>query len=320
LISLSAVDALLAGTEMKTQAKVVVVGSINTDMVVRAPKLPAPGETVLGGKLFIMAGGKGANQAVAAARLGAITSFVARVGTDSFGDKAMQGLLAEGINISHVCRDPETPSGVALIGVDETRGENSILVAPGANARLSLENITAAADLILSADVLVCQLEVPLDSVTEALRIARTGGVITILNPAPARALTSETLELVSILTPNETEAEEISGLTGASAEQCGKALLQRVGRAVIVTLGANGAMVVTKTGVSQIAGRPVDRVVDTTAAGDCFTAALAVALGEGESLATAAEFANAAAALSVSRAGAQPSLPRRGEMLLDGF
>lgn len=295
--------------------QIVVVGSCNTDMVARAPKLPRPGETVLGGPFVMAAGGKGANQAVAAARLGGDVTFIARVGADLFGEQALRGFEADGIHTEYIVRDPDAPSGVALIGVDEATGENSIIVAPGANARLSVDNIEAAAGVISEADILVCQLEVPLEAVHRALRIAREAGVRTILNPAPARPLPTELLEMVSILTPNETEAAQLASVRTDQPELAARTLNRVYGCLVIVTLGPAGALVVD-SGSEYVAPAPaVDNVVDTTAAGDCFTGALAVALGEGMGLAAAAGFACRVAAMSVTRAGAQPSLPYRHEI-----
>ncbi len=300
---------------MPRPPRLVVVGSSNTDMIVRAPRLPRPGETVLGGQFAQAPGGKGANQAVAAARLGAQVTFIARVGTDSLGDRAAAGFDAEGIDTTSIIRDPDAPSGVALIGVDETTGENAISVAPGANARLSVADIEAARAPLQSADIVLCQLETPLPTVQAALALARAAHVPTLLNPAPAQALSQEMLALVSFLTPNETEAAILSGRdTPADAAQ---ALLAQGAGAVVVTLGGQGALLATGRGETQIIpGRSVSHVVDTTAAGDCFTAALAVALAEGEALPQAAAFAHAAAALSVTQAGAQPSLPSRADVM----
>lgn len=300
---------------MAKKPKIVVVGSSNTDMVARAPKLPGPGETVLGGAFVMAAGGKGANQAVAAARLGGDVTFIARVGADLFGEQAVQGFEADGIRTDYIVRDPDAPSGVALIGVDETTGENSIIVAPGANARLSIEDIEAAAGAIREADVLVCQLEVPLDAVHHSLKIASTAGVRTILNPAPAQPLPRDLLSMISILTPNETEAAQLAGVSGGQPALAAKTLLRAGIETVIVTLGPEGALVVDSHCEIQVPAPAVERAADTTAAGDCFTGALAVALGEGMPVPNAAEFACRAAAISVTRAGAQPSLPYRGEL-----
>lgn len=299
---------------MPRRPRIVVVGSSNTDMIVRAPRLPRPGETVLGGQFAQAPGGKGANQAVAAARLGAHVTFIARVGTDIFGASAVAGFDDEGIDTSRIIRDPDTPSGVALIGVDEATGENAISVAPGANARLSVADIEAARETIQNADMVICQLEIPLATVQAALTLARAARVPAILNPAPAQALPREMLALASFLTPNETEAALLSDLDNPA--DSAQALLKQGAGAVIVTLGGQGAQLAATSGETQIIrGRAIAHVVDTTAAGDCFTAALGVALAEGEALPQAVAFAHAAAALSVTRAGAQPSLPSRAEV-----
>ncbi len=291
--------------------RVVVVGSANTDMVTRVPRLPVPGETLLGGAFAIAPGGKGANQAVAAARLGAVVTFVGCVGTDSFGDLLVLNLENEGISTEYVTRDPDAATGVALITVDEEFGENTIVVAPGANAKLSPPLIDLAAAAIRSADVLLCQLEIPMETVHAALQMARSAGVLTILNPAPAQFLSDELLSLVSVLTPNQTEAAQ---MLNADFDPSAAAihLRQRGAGNVVVTLGAAGARVVSASGNSSVPAFTPAEVVDTTAAGDCFTGALAVALGEGQTLEQAVHFANAAASLSVESQGAQPSLPNR--------
>jgi ribokinase len=297
------------------RARVVVVGSANTDMVARVARLPLPGETVLGGDFATAPGGKGANQAVAAARLGAVVTLVACVGADALGDAAVLGFEAEGIDTQYVVRDPEAPTGVALITVDAATGENSIVVASGANAKLSVGLIQMAAGAIRDADVVVCQLESPLATVQAALQLARDAGKITILNPAPAQALSDELLALVSVLTPNETEAALLAGNASATPEEAAAILLARGVGQLVVTLGADGVLLASEAETTRLPAHAVSSVVDTTAAGDCFTGALAVALGEGMSLRSAVAFANAAASLSVEKAGAQPSLPNRYEV-----
>jgi ribokinase len=302
---------------MPAKPRIVVVGSSNTDMVARAPSLPKPGQTVLGTSFEMAAGGKGANQAVAAARLGGDVTFIARVGADLFGDQAVMGFEKDGIDTRYIVRDPDTPSGIALIGVDETTGENSIIVAPGANANLSIADIEAAADAIASADILVCQLEVPLETVQAALRLARSAGARTILNPAPALPLPPEILTFVSILTPNEAEAAQLAGVSKDQPDEAAQNLLSMEVGTVIITLGAEGALVADPEGQRHLPA-PQASAVDTTAAGDCFNGALAVALGEGLSIWEAAAFACNAASISVTRAGAQPSLPYRRELSSD--
>ncbi|GAB4567674.1 MAG: ribokinase [Anaerolineae bacterium] len=296
-----------------SQGRVVVVGSSNTDMIVQADRLPRPGETVLGGDLVMAAGGKGANQAVAAARLGAQVAFVARVGNDMFGAEAIERFRREGLDVSHVVRDPEAPSGVALIVV-EPGGQNIIAVAPGANARLSPDDVAAAREVFVGAGVVLLQLEVPVETVLAAAQAGRQAGARVILNPAPAPSgpLPDEIWASVDIVTPNETEA---AALTGADApEDAARALLARGVGIVIVTLGAEGALVATRDGMQRMPGFPV-QAVDATAAGDAFNGALAVALARGDDLDVAVRYAHAVAAISVTRLGAQPSLPTAAEV-----
>ncbi len=296
--------------------RIVVVGSSNTDMIIQLDRIPRPGETVLGGRFTTAAGGKGANQAVAAARAGGGVSFVARLGRDVFGDQALAGFRSAGICVDRIGRDPAAPSGVALIFVARD-GENSIAVASGANGRLSPADVRKAAPAIRGAAVMLLQLETPLPAVAEAARLAAKAGVRVILNPAPARPLPDALLGRVSVLTPNETEAELLTGVkvnNPAAAARAAASLLGRGVKTVIVTLGARGALVATPDILQLVPGFKV-KAVDTTAAGDIFNGALAVAMGEGRPLIEAARFANAAAALSVTRLGAQPSAPRRAEI-----
>lgn len=277
--------------------EVVVVGSSNTDMVVHAAHLPKPGETILGGEFRTVAGGKGANQAVAAARLGAKVTLIARIGRDDLGDR-------------------EARSGVALITVADD-GENSITVAPGANASMKPVHVRRAHRAFSGCGPLLVQLETPIDTVTAAVELARRSGMPVILNPAPAQRLPESLLRKVSILTPNETEAELLTGIRvadDASAAQAAEALRASGIATVIITMGARGAFVVAADGARLVPGFKV-KTLDTTAAGDVFNAALATALAEGKLLQDAVIFANAAAALSVTRAGAQPSAPRRAEV-----
>ncbi|MGO9201244.1 MAG: ribokinase [Limisphaerales bacterium] len=296
--------------------RTLVVGSSNTDMIIKTDRIPRPGETILGGEFVTAAGGKGANQAVAAARAGGDVTFVARVGQDIFGDKALAGFIQEGIHVEHVQRDPAAPSGVALIFVAKD-GENSIAVAGGANLRLSQADVKQAAPAIAAASTVLMQLETPLETVRAAAQIAARTGVAVILNPAPARVLPDELLKLVSVLTPNETEAELLAGIAvtdEAMAALAAEKLRARGVETVILTLGARGAFVATASIRQLVPGFPVE-AVDTTAAGDVFNGALAVALGEGKPLLQAVRFANAAAAISVTRLGAQPSAPSRKEI-----
>lgn len=295
---------------------IVVLGSSNTDMVVQLDHLPAPGETVLGGEFAILAGGKGANQAVAAARAGAEVAFLGKVGEDAFGRQALEQLSADGIDISGVDRTSAASSGVALICVSR-EGENSIAVAPGANAQITVEDVRHHAKRIQKADLFLVQLETPLEAVAEAVNLAAAKGVRIILNPAPARSLPDDLLSKLDIITPNEGEAEVLTGITVSddeSAEKAARALLARGVRNVVITLGPRGVFAATKEFTGIIPGFRVEPV-DTTAAGDTFTGALAAALDQGLALPKALRFANAAAALSVTRSGAQVSIPKRPEV-----
>jgi ribokinase len=296
--------------------RIVVIGSSNTDLIVKLDRLPRPGETVLGGEFVTAAGGKGANQAVAAARAGGEVTLVARLGQDMFGDWATAGFARDGIQVEYITRDPEAPSGVALIFVGAD-GENSIAVASGANSRLSPGDVAKAESAIAGSDRVVLQLETPLETVRAAAETAARAKVPVILNPAPARALPGDLLKLVSILTPNETEAEALTGIAVSdeeSAARAAQALLAQGVETVIITLGARGAFVAGSSNRELVPGFPV-KPLDTTAAGDVFNGALAVALGEGKALMEAVRFANAAAAISVTRLGAQPSVPNRKEI-----
>ena len=296
--------------------KITVIGSSNTDLVAKTPKLPAPGETVLGSEFVIAPGGKGANQAVAIARLGGHVTFVAKLGMDNFGDQSLENFKRDGICTDFAFRDAESPSGVALIFVDDD-GENMIVVAQGANARLLPEDIDKARPAIESADVVVLQLETPLETVEHAVAIAAQRHVPVILNPAPGRKLERHLIEKISCLTPNETEAEILTGIkvTGDdAARRAGARLLELGAGSVVVTMGKRGAMLITTEGSSLVPAFAV-HAVDATAAGDAFTGGLAYALASGRDLKDAVEFANAAAALAVAKMGAQPSMPIREEL-----
>ncbi|MCS7186683.1 MAG: ribokinase [Armatimonadetes bacterium] len=301
--------------------KLVVVGSANMDMVAFAPKLPAPGETVLGTRFEMACGGKGANQAVACARLGADTWFVGRVGVDAFGDMLLRSFREAGVHTDFVRRDAETSSGVALIFVDE-KGQNEIVVAPGANGRVSRDDIDNASAVWDNCKALLVQFEIPLSTVGYAIGEASRHGAIVVVNPAPAprEPLPEEWFGLVDVWTPNE---REIEGLTGVavtdmeSAEKATKAMLDKGAKAVVLTLGANGSLVATPDFIRHFPAFPV-QAVDATAAGDAFAAALTVRLAEGAPLEEAVIFANAAGALACTKVGAQPSMPKREEV--EGF
>ncbi|PDW01284.1 ribokinase [Candidatus Chloroploca asiatica] len=291
---------------------ILVVGSLNMDLVVQTPRHPQPGETLLGGPFATVPGGKGANQAVAAARLGAPIVMIGCTGDDRFGEELRQGLAADQIGINHIAVTSEAATGIALIAVDAT-GQNSIIVAPGANALLQPEDLQATEALFRTAAVLLVQLETPVATVTEALSLARRYRVPTLLNPAPAQPLGREILGMVDYLIPNEHEVGLLSGGEDRPAEAARQLRAQGVG-SVIVTLGSAGALVVDQAGATAIAPFRVE-AVDTTAAGDAFAGAFAVALYEGLSPREAAIWGAAAGAITVTRAGAQPALPRRAEV-----
>ena len=297
-------------------AKVVVVGSTNTDMTVRVPRLPVPGETVSGGGFRVTGGGKGANQAVAAARAGAPVVFVTALGTDDIGDRAVEGLAGEGIDLRFARRVADAPSGIALILVDDA-GENVIAVAPGANAALRPEDVEPIDAILATGDVVLVQLEIPAATVEATARIARRCGARLILNPAPARSLGDALLGAVSMITPNEHEAAQLLGHGAAGAVDPASAAAWLHARGVpdvLITLGASGVHVSAGGVATRLPAFAVD-AVDTTAAGDVFNGALAVALIEGRSAIEAARFGCAAAAISVTRPGARESAPRRGEI-----
>jgi ribokinase len=293
-------------------AHIVVVGSLNMDLVIRTPRHPRPGETLIGGPFLTVPGGKGANQAVAAARLGARVTMIGRVGQDAFGDALTGNLAAAGADVTHVLRSAEA-TGVALITVSAA-GENTIVIAPGANGTVSVEDVRACEAIIQAADALLLQLEVPLATVAAAAEIAAAHGVPVLLNPAPAQPLPADLLRNVTYLIPNEHEAALLTGLETGDAAALAHAV-QRLGpRSAVVTLGAAGALVLDGTDAVRVPSFPV-KVVDSTAAGDAFVAAFGVALSEGRSPADAARWGCAAGGLACTVLGAQPSLPLRGEV-----
>ncbi len=286
-------------------------------MVIKSKKLPAPGETILGGTFLMNPGGKGANQAVAAARLGGNVTFVTKVGNDLFGSESIGLFDKEKIDTRHIINDPVNPSGVALIIVDDN-GENSIVVAPGSNGSLSAYDIN---DEVLDSDesdIFLMQLEIPVGTVEFVAEKARSGNSMVILNPAPARYLADDLLSCISIITPNETEAEILTGIKvsdAITAQKASEAFHQKGVRNVVITMGAAGAFISTGSFSKMIPVIPV-KATDTTAAGDIFNGALAVALSEGKMLEEAVVFANSASAISVTRMGAQASAPYRNEIV----
>jgi len=289
--------------------KVVVVGSANTDMVVQVDAIPRLGETVLGGKFVKTQGGKGANQAVSASRLGAEVVFVARIGRDTFGQSSVAAYQVEGINTDFIIWDDDVPSGVALIMINRN-GENIIAVAPGANRRLSPADVQAAESVFQTADAVLVQLEIPLEAVQTAVDLARKHHARVILNPAPAIYLPDLILRSVDFLTPNESELAILAGTLSIQEGNRARAYAEQIGvQALIVTMGAKGAVVIAEGTEHLVPGYRV-KAIDSVAAGDAFNGALAVALSRGETLWDAVRYANAVGALSVTRAGAQPSLP----------
>jgi ribokinase len=300
---------------MKTP-KIVVVGSVNTDMVVKSERIPAPGETVTGGEFVMPAGGKGANQAVAAARLGAEVTLVAKVGQDIFGSQSVENFKRDNILTDFISADADNHTGVALILVD-SQGENLISVAPGANAAITPDEVRQAADRIRAADVVLLQLEIPLETVEFTARLASEAGVPVVLDPAPAAPLADELLGNVTYLTPNESEASRLTGVevTDESTARAAAEKLIAAGVAnVIVTMGTQGALVANGDRALMVPSHAV-KAVDSTAAGDAFNGGLAFALARGLALEDAVREAALVGALSVTRMGAQTSLPTADEL-----
>lgn len=296
--------------------RIIVIGSSNTDMVVKSRKLPSPGETILGGTFLMNPGGKGANQAVAAARLQGNVTFVTKTGNDLFGEQSKQIFDSEGIDTRFLIKDQKNPSGVALITVDEN-GENCIVVAPGSNAALSAYDIEEEVFQSDSSDVFLMQLEIPVSTVEFVAQKVNERGSRIILNPAPARQLSDDLLSTLFAITPNETEAELLTGIKVTdpqSAEICARKLLQKGVKNVVITMGAAGSFLLSGSISRMIPVVPV-KAVDSTAAGDVFNGAFAVALAEGKEITRAVDFANRAASISVTRMGAQASAPYRKEL-----
>lgn len=304
---------------MSGSPRIVVVGSLNLDLVVHARVIPSPGQTVLGGALLQVRGGKGGNQAVAAARLGAETAMIGRVGDDAFGESLRAGLIESGVSVEMVRTTPGAASGVAMIVVDE-EGQNAICVAPGANSALTPDDVRASRDLIARADALLVQFETPLETVAEALRIAREAGVRAIVDPAPAPSGASHLASGIlcaDVVTPNESEASALTGIDvcdETSGRAAGRVLVAHGAQAAAVKLGARGAVWVTAETEFAVPAFRVD-LVDTTAAGDAFAAGLAMALCRGDDAPSALRFASAVAALKCTKSGAQPGLPTGDEV-----
>ena len=297
--------------------KITVIGSANTEMIFRAPAIPAAGETILGSSFSISPGGRGVNQAIAAARAGGTVVFIGRTGNDIFGDQVIKVLQQEGINTDYLIKDDSLPSGISSI-ILNARGEPGITVTPGANSNLSENDLLQAKDAINSADIVLLQLDIPIKTIKFAADFARSSGVRVILNPSPALPVSNELLKLISILTPDSSQAEILTGIKitdERSAELAGRILLERGFNRVIITLPSKGAMVIDNGGAEHVPGFRMN-TVDTSAANDVFNGNLAVGLAEGKNFYEAVLFANAAAALSASRSGTLPSIPARNEIL----
>ena len=295
--------------------KIVVIGSSNTDMVVRSEHLPRPGESVLGGDFMMAGGGKGANQAIAVARMGHNVVFSAAVGRDMFGDAAVAGYQRFGVDTSYIVRK-DTPSGIALIMVDGA-GQNSISVALGANNCLTAEDVMPALESVSAGDIVLLQLEIPMSTVDACVAVAAAKGAKVVLNPAPAAVVSEQTLSKLYLITPNQTEAQTLTGIEvvdEASATAAAKALAAKGVERVVITMGSQGSLLY-EDGVSEIIPAHKVSAVDTTAEGDVYNGALCAAIAEGMSLGDALRFATKAAAISVTRAGAQPSVPSREEV-----
>ncbi len=298
--------------------KIIVIGSCNTDMVIKSDRLPSPGETVIGGTFLMNAGGKGANQAVAAARQGGNVVFISKTGNDVFGKQSIELYKSEGINTDFIFSDPKLPSGVALIMVD-AHGENCIAVASGANGSLIAADIEKAKAEIESADYVLMQLEIPIETVEYAAKMASAKGIPVILNPAPARTLSDQLLKCLYLVTPNETEAEILSGIKvydWDSAQQAANVISTKGVDNVVITMGSKGAFVKEKDQYHIVESTKVI-AVDTTAAGDSFSGSLCVGLSEGKTILEAVKSAAKVAALTVTRMGAQSSIPYKNELSL---
>ncbi len=303
---------------MSLTPRIAVVGSYAAGLTMSVARLPGPGETQLGSGYRFEHGGKGSNQAVGCARLGAHVHFVARIGTDAFGDAALDLYKQEDMDVGNITITPEAPTGVGFIMVESASGHNLISLDPGANGYLSPQDVRRCEKTIASSQVLLTQLEIPVPAAAEALACARSHGVVTILNPAPAQPLPAEVLRSASIITPNESEARILAGLA-ADADACDKdiarGLIDRGARQVVITLGEKGALVATDQSMVYIPAISI-RAVDTTGAGDAFNAGLAVALACGTGLEAAVRFAVITGGLAVTKQGVVPALPHLDDVL----
>ena len=297
-------------------SRIIVIGSSNTDMVIRSSKLPLPGETIVGGDFYMVGGGKGGNQAVAAVKLGADVSFVAKVGNDLFGRDALRSYSEAGIHVDSILIDEQHPSGIALIMVDE-HAENCISVAGGANNALTPKDIDPILDKIRKDDIVLLQMEIPLETNLYAIHKADERGAKVILNPAPATQLGNDVLQKVYLLTPNRIEAELLTGIPvtdRVSGCEALRELVRKGASRVVMTLGSEGVLFIENDRIEFVEARKVT-AVDTVGAGDVFNGALSVALSEGKELAEAVRFAVVASSISVTRKGAQTSVPNREEV-----
>ncbi len=297
--------------------KILVIGSLNMDLVTSVQKMPRVGETLLGDSFKQVPGGKGANQACASARLGGDVVMIGHVGNDNFGDTLISSLGNDGVDISCIQKVEDVSTGIAVIMVDNS-GDNSIVVVPGANYTLTNKDIDNSIKYIREADIVVTQLEIPVETVKYSLKRAKEHGKYTILNPAPAKKLDDELIENIDLLTPNETELEVLSGITISTEDEilkAAKVLIDKGIKELIVTLGSDGCLYINSDGFKRFSSYKVE-AVDTTAAGDSFTAAIAVGLSEGKQIDEVIDFASKVGALTVTKAGAQSSLPYRNEVL----
>ena len=300
----------------QTGSKVLVVGSANMDLVVRCERFPAPGETVFGSAFAMLPGGKGANQAVCCAKLGRYVDFLGRMGRDVFGERLKASMERDGVRLGHLLIDPSEPTGTALITVDGS-GQNEITVVSGCNMKLRPEDLMEHRSAFADAAIVLLQLEIPLDTVTQAVELAKTNGAVVVLNPAPACPLSEDLLQRIDYITPNESEAELLTGIhidDIASAEDAAQVLLQKGVQNVIITMGSAGCLLVNHRHMRAFPARRV-QPVDTTAAGDAFNGALAYALAGSTGLGEAIAFANTVAAYAVSKLGAQTAMPTRREL-----